>query len=101
MLCTRTEAGHYHMAHVLGKFSHKIRLQNRARLICDDRVGVGGHATHGGYGLTSRMWGMTLDKIVQLDVVLPDGTITTLSQTANPDLFWVRWIQVTGFSQPI
>ena len=36
-------------------------------------VGLGGHATHGGYGHDSRMWGLTLDTIVGLDVVLANG----------------------------
>ena len=26
-------------------------------------VGVGGHATHGGFGYSSRAWGLTLDTI--------------------------------------
>jgi len=51
-------------------------------------VGVGGHATLGGYGLTSRMWGMTVDRVVKLDVVLVDGTIKTISPDADPELFW-------------
>ena len=52
-------------------------------------VGIGGHATHGGFGFTSRMWGMTLDTIVKLDVVLANGTITTATSTVNSELFWV------------
>ena len=44
---------------------------------------------HGGYGFTSRAWGLTLDTIVALDVVLADGTILTASAVNHPDLFWV------------
>jgi len=44
---------------------------------------------HGGYGFTSRKWGLTLDTIVALDVVLANGTIVTASGTNYPDLFWV------------
>ncbi|KAJ7648731.1 glucooligosaccharide oxidase [Mycena polygramma] len=51
-------------------------------------VGIGGHSGHGGWGFTSRMWGLTLDRIRQLEVVLSNGTVTTASLTANPDLFW-------------
>ncbi|KAF8459293.1 hypothetical protein BDZ91DRAFT_777538 [Kalaharituber pfeilii] len=51
-------------------------------------VGIGGHATHGGFGFTSRMWGIALDKIVKLDVVLANGTITEASSSVNPELFW-------------
>ncbi|KAF8988419.1 glucooligosaccharide oxidase [Cyathus striatus] len=51
-------------------------------------VGVGGHSGYGGFGFSSRMWGLTLDNIISVNVVLADGTITTASATTNPDLFW-------------
>ncbi|KJA13767.1 Glucooligosaccharide oxidase [Hypholoma sublateritium FD-334 SS-4] len=51
-------------------------------------VGIGGHSGHGGYGFTSRKWGLTLDTIVALDIVLANGTIVTASNTSNADLFW-------------
>ncbi|KAJ7577644.1 glucooligosaccharide oxidase [Mycena floridula] len=51
-------------------------------------VGIGGHSGHGGYGLTSRMWGLNLDRIRQVEVVLANGTVTTASLTMNADLFW-------------
>jgi hypothetical protein len=51
-------------------------------------VGVGGHATHGGYGYSSRAWGLALDTIVGLDVVLANGTAVHASSTENSDLFW-------------
>lgn len=52
-------------------------------------VGIGGHATHGGWGFTSRAWGLTLDHIVELHVVLANGTEARASPRINPDLFWV------------
>ncbi|KAJ7125350.1 glucooligosaccharide oxidase [Mycena epipterygia] len=57
-------------------------------------VGIGGHSGHGGYGLTSRMWGLTLDRIRQVEVVLANSTVNTASLTINPDLFWA----ITGSS---
>ncbi|KAF8221443.1 glucooligosaccharide oxidase [Tricholoma matsutake] len=51
-------------------------------------VGIGGHASFGGWGLTSRMWGLTLDNILSINVVLANGTIVTASQKKNSDLFW-------------
>lgn len=51
-------------------------------------VGIGGHAGHGGYGFTSRMWGMALDAIVGMDVVLANGTAVTASAEENSDVFW-------------
>ncbi|KAL1866869.1 hypothetical protein Daus18300_006572 [Diaporthe australafricana] len=51
-------------------------------------VGVGGHFILGGYGYTSRAWGMALDQIVGLDVVQADGSIVYASNDENPDLFF-------------
>ncbi|KAF8912275.1 hypothetical protein CPB85DRAFT_1455042 [Mucidula mucida] len=42
----------------------------------------------GGFGFTSRMWGLTLDRIEQLEVVLANGTVATASNDVNADLFW-------------
>ncbi|PPQ96356.1 hypothetical protein CVT26_005043 [Gymnopilus dilepis] len=51
-------------------------------------VGIGGHSGHGGYGFTSRKWGLTLDTISALQVVLANGTIVTTSSSSYPDLFF-------------
>lgn len=51
-------------------------------------VGVGGHASFGGFGFASRMWGLTIDHIISAEVVLANGTIVTASNTTNSDLFW-------------
>ncbi len=52
-------------------------------------VGVGGHFTHGGYGYSSRAWGLALDQITALDVVLANGELVHASETENPDVFFV------------
>ncbi|KAF2688965.1 Glucooligosaccharide oxidase [Lentithecium fluviatile CBS 122367] len=51
-------------------------------------VGIGGHFTHGGYGHTSRNWGLALDHIVALDVVLADGSVVHASEVENFKLYW-------------
>ncbi|ESZ97286.1 hypothetical protein SBOR_2314 [Sclerotinia borealis F-4128] len=51
-------------------------------------VGIGGHFTHGGYGYASRLWGLALDTIVGLDVVLANGTQIHTTATAYPDIFY-------------
>ncbi|KAH9470958.1 hypothetical protein Pst134EA_004868 [Puccinia striiformis f. sp. tritici] len=51
-------------------------------------VASGGHIAGGGYGFSSRQWGLTLDRIISHEVVLGDGSIVTASKTVNPDLFW-------------
>ena len=51
-------------------------------------VGVGGHATHGGFGYSSRSWGLTLDTIVGLDVVLANGSFIHATSTAYPSIYY-------------
>ena len=51
-------------------------------------VGLGGHATHGGFGYTSRNWGLALDTIVKMDAVLVNGTQVSVDKDSNPDLWF-------------
>ncbi|RDA88387.1 hypothetical protein CP532_5535 [Ophiocordyceps camponoti-leonardi (nom. inval.)] len=51
-------------------------------------VGFGGHSLHGGYGFESRLWGLSLDHIQSLEMVLANGTVLNASSTINEDLFW-------------
>ncbi|KAI6327834.1 hypothetical protein MCOR34_000336 [Pyricularia oryzae] len=51
-------------------------------------VGIGGHFTHGGFGYSSRAWGLALDHITQLEVVTADGKVVMASATQNTDLFY-------------
>jgi FAD/FMN-containing dehydrogenase len=51
-------------------------------------VGIAGHALHGGYGYASRKWGIALDHIIGLDVVLANGTQIYTDATSYPDIFY-------------
>ncbi|KAI7956241.1 hypothetical protein MJO29_007640 [Puccinia striiformis f. sp. tritici] len=51
-------------------------------------IGVAGHATCGGFGPTSRMYGLFSDHIVEMEVVIANGTILKASEKTNPDLFF-------------
>jgi FAD binding domain len=53
------------------------------------QVGMGGHATVGGQGPLARMYGLTIDHVVEMEVVLADGSIVRANATENADLFWV------------
>lgn len=52
------------------------------------QVGIGGHATIGGLGPSSRMWGSALDHVEEVQVVLADSSIVRASETENPDVFF-------------
>ncbi|WP_330247740.1 MULTISPECIES: FAD-dependent oxidoreductase [unclassified Streptomyces] len=52
-------------------------------------VGVGGIATGGGIGWLVRQYGLTVDHIRAVEVVLPDGSAVRADAEAEPDLLWV------------
>jgi FAD/FMN-containing dehydrogenase len=54
---------------------------------CHD-VRVAGFMQGGGYGYTSRMFGMNCDNVLQVTVMLWDGSIVVASNSKNRALFW-------------
>lgn len=51
-------------------------------------VAIGGYMQGGGYGFTSRIFGMNCDNVVAVTVMLADGRIVVADAERNPDLFW-------------
>ncbi|KDN42352.1 hypothetical protein RSAG8_06843, partial [Rhizoctonia solani AG-8 WAC10335] len=51
-------------------------------------VGVGGFTLGGGYSWLSNQYGLTIDTVTAFELVLPNGTITTVTETLNADLFF-------------
>ncbi|MGB9280864.1 MAG: FAD-binding oxidoreductase [Pseudonocardiaceae bacterium] len=51
-------------------------------------VGIAGLTLGGGIGVLSRKYGLTCDRLVSATMVTADGTVRTVSASAQPDLFW-------------
>ncbi|KAF2741493.1 FAD-binding domain-containing protein [Polyplosphaeria fusca] len=67
------EAAKYGLATVGGTVNH---------------TGVGGLTLGGGYGYLSGKYGLTIDNLVSVDIVLASGEQVVASETSHPDLFW-------------
>ena len=51
-------------------------------------TGVGGLTLGGGTGYLSRSYGLTIDNLLSVDMILADGSFVTANLTENTDLFW-------------
>jgi FAD/FMN-containing dehydrogenase len=51
-------------------------------------TGVAGLTLGGGYGWVRRKYGLSVDALVEAQVVCADGEVRTASAVSHPDLFW-------------
>ncbi|KAK7448815.1 hypothetical protein VKT23_013545 [Stygiomarasmius scandens] len=51
-------------------------------------VGVGGFTLGGGYSWLTNQYGLTVDTVTSFELVKPDGTVVTVTDSSDSDLFW-------------
>jgi FAD binding domain/Berberine and berberine like len=54
---------------------------------CED-VAIAGYMQGGGYGFTSREFGMNCDNVIEATIMLADGRIVVADEKRHSDLFW-------------
>jgi hypothetical protein len=74
-----TQGGVDHAAHAFG-------LAVPAGVV--STTGIAGLTLGGGHGYLSRKYGLTIDNLLEADVVLADGSMVTANEMQHEDLFW-------------
>jgi hypothetical protein len=72
--------------HEVDHATHPFGLAVPAGMVSS--TGVGGLTLGGGVGYLTRKYGLTIDNLLEADMVLADGSVVTVNKDQNPDLFW-------------
>ncbi|KAG1748361.1 FAD dependent oxidoreductase [Suillus paluster] len=60
-------------------------------------IGVGGFVLGGGYSYLTNQYGLAIDNVLAYELVLPNGTVTTVTGSSYPDLFFgLRIVNVSN-----
>ena len=51
-------------------------------------TGVGGLTLGGGFGRLGRRFGLSIDNVLEMDIVTPDGKLRSVGPQNEPDLYW-------------
>lgn len=66
--------------------THAFGLATTSGII--STTGVGGLTLGGGIGYLAPKYGLTIDNLLEADMVLADGSFVTVNKDQNQDLFW-------------
>lgn len=73
----------------LGDFDRETQLFGLTTPVgINSTTGIAGLTLGGGFGWTTRKFGMSIDNLVSVDVVTADGEVLRADENENPDLFW-------------
>lgn len=70
----------------MDRVTHAFGLAVPAGIVSS--TGIAGLTLGGGHGYLSRQYGLTIDNLLEVDMVLADGSFVTASESQNADLFW-------------
>ena len=73
----------------LGDVDHETQLFGLATpLGVVSETGIAGLTLNGGYGHLSREYGLSVDNLVEVEIVTADGQVRTVNDHQHEDLFW-------------
>src|SRR5690606_16529938 len=68
------------------RVTHKYGLAIPSGMV--STTGVGGLTLGGGIGYLARKYGLTIDNLLEAEMVMADGSLVTVNKDQHTDLFW-------------